>query len=103
MLASTHYWLKRAALIVSVSAVTLLVWRVYDTEQGPPLALWHTVVTHELSERQIDKADWAQWLAAEQHVFDEVRREVSDQLPAMKSIVTVSSAPTSAANSPEIQ
>ena len=86
MLASTHYWLKRAALIVSVSAVTLLVWRVYDTEQGPPLALWHTVVTHELSERQIDKADWAQWLAAEQHVFDEVRREVSDQLPASQPL-----------------
>ena len=86
MRASTHYWLKRAALIVSVSAVTLLVWRVYDTEQGPPLALWHTVVTHELSERQIDKADWAQWLAAEQHVFDEVRREVSDQLPASQPL-----------------
>lgn len=82
MLASTHYWLKRAALIVSVSAVTLLAWRVYDTEQGPPLALWHTVVTHELSERQIDKADWAQWLVAEQQVFDEMRREVSEQLPA---------------------
>ena len=80
MLAPLKFWLKRSALIAGVAAVTLLAWRVYDTELGPPLELWHTVVPHELSAQQIDKADWVQWQAAEQRVFDEVRREVSDKL-----------------------
>ena len=48
--------------------------------RDPPLELWHTVVPHELSAAQIDKADWKGYLDAERTLFDEVRAEVTDKL-----------------------
>jgi alpha-beta hydrolase superfamily lysophospholipase len=71
---------KRAALLVGVIAVTLLAVRIYVTERGPPLELWHTHAPVELSAAQLDEADWSQYLAAEQAVFDDVRAEVTAKL-----------------------
>nr|BFD42074.1 alpha/beta hydrolase [Pseudomonas sp. FFPRI_1] len=72
--------LKRGALILGVAAFTLLAWRAFDSERGPALQPWHLRVPHELSIEQIDGADWAAWLQAEDRVFAEVRHEVSDRL-----------------------
>ncbi|WP_256674548.1 carboxylesterase [Pseudomonas sp. LD120] len=72
--------LKRGALIFGVAAFTLLAWRVYDSEQGPALQPWHLRVPHELSREQIDRADWAAWLQAENRLFAEVKRDVTDTL-----------------------
>lgn len=72
---------KRSALVLLVSVLTLLAWRIYDTERGPPLQPWHLTVPHELSEAELDGSDWAAWLRAEDSVFSEVREEVSAQLP----------------------
>lgn len=71
---------KRTVLIVGVSALTLLAWRVYDTEGGPALQPWHLEVPEELDAAQLDRADWATWLAAEEAVFKEVRERVSQPL-----------------------
>lgn len=72
--------LKGGALILGVAALTLLAWRAYDSERGPALQPWHLRVPHELSIEQIDRADWAAWMQAEERLFAEVRREVSDRL-----------------------
>ncbi len=72
--------LKWGAVVLAVSVLTLLAVRAYDSQRGPPLELWHTFVPHELSASEIDKADWARYLAAEERAFAEVRAEVTDKL-----------------------
>ena len=72
--------LKRAALLLAMIAVTLIAVRIYDTQRGPPLELWHTYAPSEMAADEIDQADWDQYLAAEQAVFDDVRAEVTAQL-----------------------
>ena len=52
-----------------------------DSERGPPLELWHTVIPDEPRAAAIDRMDWAEWLAAEEAVFATVRREVVEKLP----------------------
>ncbi len=72
--------LKGAALLIVASAVTLLAVRIYQTQRGPPLELWHLYAPAELSAEEIDKADWNRYLAAEQAAFDAVHREVDEKL-----------------------
>ncbi|MDM0013262.1 alpha/beta hydrolase [Variovorax sp. J22P168] len=73
--------LKRVALLLGVVVITLVAVRAYQVRGGPSLDPWHTHVPHELSRDEIRQADWPTWLAAENAVFDEVRREVTDKLP----------------------
>jgi hypothetical protein len=72
--------LKRAAVLLAMIAVTLTAVRIYDTQRAPPLELWHTYAPSEMDADEIDQADWDQYLAAEQAVFDDVRAEVTAQL-----------------------
>lgn len=71
---------KWAVVVLGVGTLTLLGVRAYDSQRGAPLELWHTFVPHEMTTGQIDKADWAQYVRAEERIFAEVRTEVSDQL-----------------------
>ncbi len=64
---------------VAVLAVVLAL-RAYVAQRGAPLELWHTVVPHELTAREIARTDWAGYVAAEQKAFAEVRAEVTDKL-----------------------
>jgi alpha-beta hydrolase superfamily lysophospholipase len=72
--------MKRALLLLGVVAASLLGVRAYDSQRGPPLELWHTFVPHELRAPEIDKADWATYLRAEESAFREVRSEVVDKV-----------------------
>lgn len=74
--------LMRTALVLAIAIITLLAVRIYDTQRGPPLELWHTFVPEELSAEELAAADWDQYLAREQAVFDQVRAEVTDKLDA---------------------
>lgn len=67
-------------VLVAVIAITLLAVRVWDTQRGPPLELWHTFAPVELSADELDEADWAGYLAAEQAVFNAVQAEVTAKL-----------------------
>ena len=73
--------LKWLAMLALVILATVLGVRAWDAQRGPQLELWHTHVPHELTAAQIDGSDWAQYLAAEQETFAEVRSEVTDKLP----------------------
>jgi alpha-beta hydrolase superfamily lysophospholipase len=73
-------FLKRGAVLLGVIAITLIGVRIYDTQRGPPLELWHTHAPPELSAEEIDRADWSRYLAAEQAVFDDVQAEVTAKL-----------------------
>jgi alpha-beta hydrolase superfamily lysophospholipase len=72
--------LKRTALILGVSLVAVLAWRIYDSERGPALQPWHLQVPHELDAEELDRSNWSGWLKAEDRVFSEVRQHVSEQL-----------------------
>jgi len=74
--------LKRGLMLFAVSLVTLLAVRVYDTQRGSPLELWHTYVPHEMTTAEIGKSNWTEYLAAEKRVLDEVRAEVTEKLPS---------------------
>lgn len=69
--------------LIGLVAVLLLVlaWRAWDATRPPHLELWHTVVPSEASADRIDRLDWPGYLAIEDALFAEVRREVTDQLP----------------------
>jgi hypothetical protein len=75
-------WLKRIALVAGASLITLLAVRVWDTQRGLPLSPWHTHVLQDMEATAIARTDWAGYLRAEQALFDNLRREVTDRLPA---------------------
>lgn len=74
-------YLKQLVKAIVIIALTLLVIRVYDSQKGTPLALWHKVIPQELTAKQITGASWDDYLKAEAGVFDYVKREVTDKLP----------------------
>ena len=71
---------KWTIALVSVVAITLFAVRAYDSQRGPPLEPWHTYVPHELSINKLDHAGWADYLRAEDAIFDGVRKEVTQKL-----------------------
>jgi alpha-beta hydrolase superfamily lysophospholipase len=72
--------LRRGGILLVVCAVTALALRAYDSQRGPPLEPWHTYVPHELRAADLDRLDWAGYLKAEDTVFEDVRRYVTDTL-----------------------
>jgi alpha-beta hydrolase superfamily lysophospholipase len=73
-------WARRLALLSLVIVATLILYRVIDSQRGPPLEPWHTFIPDDARAAAIDKMDWAGWMAAEGHVFGQVKAEVSDRL-----------------------
>ena len=67
---------------MTVVVLTLIVARAWDSQRGPPLEVWHTHVPDDMQASQIDKADWAGYLKAEEAVFRDVRAEVIDKVDA---------------------
>ncbi|UFN48564.1 alpha/beta hydrolase [Roseomonas sp. OT10] len=73
--------LRRSLFVALGAAVALLGLRIWITESGPDLEAWHLREPPELSVAQIDAADWAGYLAAEERAFTFVRDEVTHRLP----------------------
>ena len=71
---------KRVLMLFSIVAITLLAVRVYDTQRGLPLDVWHTYVPHELSARELDTANWSKYLQVEDKIFEALRVEVRKRL-----------------------
>ena len=74
--------LKRAGLLLLVVLLTLAGIRIYDSQRGRPLEPWHTFVPEELTAAELDRTDWDGYLARERAIFDELRHEITDNLPA---------------------
>lgn len=71
--------------ILGLSALLVIVFlgvRVYKSQQGPQLEPWHLYAPTELTVDGIDDADWNKYLEAEAQIFNSVRANVSDKLPA---------------------
>ncbi len=70
-------WILIGALVVGTALLGL---RSYRALSGPPLQPWHTFVPTELSQGELDAADWPRYLAQEEKIFASVRSEVSQKL-----------------------
>ncbi len=67
-------------MIAAVFLVTAIGLRLFDIQQGPPLAAWHTYVPEELDRDALDRGSWQDYLAREKKLFVEVRQHVTEQL-----------------------
>ena len=72
--------LKWTAALVGVALVTILGVRSWDAWRSEPLEPWHTYVPHELHAKEIARADWTAYVAAENKAFEEVRTHVTQRL-----------------------
>ncbi|VVD60799.1 membrane protein [Pandoraea iniqua] len=79
-------WSKRCVIGLLLVLATFLALRIYETQRGPALSLWHTYVPPDWHYDDIDHATWAQYLAHENVLFDDVRTHVSDHLPAEERV-----------------
>ena len=80
-----------AGLVALVVVVGLLIvaglsFRAWDALRSDPLEPWHTFIPDELDASEIDKADWQDYLRAEERIFAEVRDEVVRKLDDDKRV-----------------
>ncbi|MDV0597290.1 MULTISPECIES: alpha/beta hydrolase [unclassified Enterobacter] len=68
---------KKMAMVVGIVLVVLLAVRVYLSQQGPELHLWHTWRADEMSIRELDKADFAGYVARENTIFTDLDNAVT--------------------------
>lgn len=71
---------KWTSIAIVIFLCSLLGIRAWDSQRGDPLAPWQTFIPDEPSPSQLDAIDWAGYLEAEQHAFDEVKAQVTDKL-----------------------
>ena len=57
----TRRYASRLGWLLLVVALTLLAVRIYDSQRGPPLELWHTYVPEELDADELEAADWPRY------------------------------------------
>ena len=68
---------KKIGMVVGIVLVVLLAVRVYLSQQGPELHLWHTWRADEMSVREMDNADFARYIARENAIFADLDRAVT--------------------------
>lgn len=68
---------KKTGMVVGIVLVVLLAVRVYLSQQGPELHLWHTWRADEMSVRELDNADFAGYLAREKAIFIDLDNAVT--------------------------
>ena len=77
------FWLKPSFIIFIVLMVIMVIFfsiRIFKSQGGPGLELWHTFVPHEMNDEAIDATDWAGYLVAENQLFDEVKTNVTQRI-----------------------
>lgn len=79
-------WIKRITLLIVLLIIGALGARIYDTQQGPPLQLWHTYVPNEMQADEIDKISWNDYLQVEEKIFNDVRQNVTNKLDISQQI-----------------
>lgn len=75
-------WGRRLLLLFLGLLAGAMIGRIYDTERGPALQPWHTLVPQEMTADQIDRTDWQGYVATEERLFREVDGKLSVRLPA---------------------
>ncbi|POT57212.1 hypothetical protein C3432_12990 [Citrobacter amalonaticus] len=72
--------IKHVVLTLLVVLMVFLGVRIYQTESGPDLHLWHTWTGNEMSAKELENATFPQYLAREEALFGNLKTEVADKL-----------------------
>lgn len=80
MLGAAFKIVKWSLALLSLVAVIFLGVRIYDSQRGLPLDVWHTYAPDELNVEEMEKADWRDYLANEEKIFALMRVNVSRKL-----------------------
>ncbi len=78
-------WSIRISLTLMALTLTAMLWRVWDTRNGPALMPWHREVPEDLRAKEIEGLDWAGYLAAEDTLFAETYRRLATDAAAAES------------------
>ncbi|MCE0724155.1 alpha/beta hydrolase [Legionella resiliens] len=78
--------LKSLTKLLCLCLVVLLGLRIFDSQRGPALELWHTYVPKEKHAKELDKLNWAQYIGVENALFDAVLTEVTEKLNSKERI-----------------
>ncbi|HAS1058417.1 TPA: alpha/beta hydrolase [Enterobacter cloacae] len=68
---------KKVTMVIGIIVVVLLAVRVYLSQQGPALHLWHTWRADEMSVSELDKANFADYLDREKAIFTDLDNAVT--------------------------
>lgn len=82
MRATVLKFVKRALLLAVIVIATLLAGRAWQSQQGAPLEPWHKHIPPEMKASEIAALDWNGYVARENALFDDVRVNVTQNLPA---------------------
>lgn len=82
MLRLPFTWLKWALAGLLVLLIVALSLRVWLTQRGPELALWHTFVPAEMQVDELNRADWQAYTDRERQIFASVQEQVIAHYPA---------------------
>jgi len=74
------------AIIILALAVLALGLRVAALSSIPPLEPWHTWVPNDLHSEEIDRTDWAGYLAAESKLMQAMRKEMAANLQPFERV-----------------
>jgi alpha-beta hydrolase superfamily lysophospholipase len=80
MLTTLYRITKWFSLLLVVVAAVFFAARVYVTQRGAPLSVWHTYVPPDMKAKEIDAADWSKYLAEEAKLFEKLRTEVTQKI-----------------------
>ena len=72
--------LKWTVVLLVLALAGLLGIRAWDAQRGPPLTVWHKFAPDDLRAKDLDKLEWADYLKAENALFEQVRANVTDKL-----------------------
>ncbi|HDR2890720.1 TPA: alpha/beta hydrolase [Enterobacter asburiae] len=73
---------KKITLVIGVVLIVLLAIRIYASQKGPALHVWHTWTADEMSVAEIDRASFAQYLTRENTIFSDLSSQVTDKTEA---------------------
>jgi alpha-beta hydrolase superfamily lysophospholipase len=73
-------WLRNALLVVVGIGIGLTGLRIWLSESGPALHVWHLWLPPDLHAAEIDRTDWDGYVAAEAKLFEAVRVNVTERL-----------------------
>lgn len=81
MRARLQKFVKWVAMITGIVVLTVFGLRIYQTQRGLPLEPWHLYAPQEMSEAELNSADWRAYLDAEEKIFESLRANVTQKLP----------------------
>ncbi len=78
--------LKWSAALLALALFVFLGVRIYLSQRGLPLEVWHTWSPDELTATEIEAADWGRYVEKENELFEALKENVTQRLPPEEQV-----------------